>query len=56
MNSPYCREINVLLYNGSEEAGLGGSRETAEVPSGQPRGLVPPPQKLGCALKPGPLD
>lgn len=32
MNSPYCREINVLLYNGSEKRGLDRSRVIAQVP------------------------
>lgn len=56
MNSPYCREINVLLYNGSEERGMGGSRETAEVPAGQPRMLVPTPQDPGWEGWPKPSN
>lgn len=54
MNSPYCGEINVLLYNGSEERGLGESRETVEVPAGQPRVLVPAPQEPGWDSWPRP--
>ena len=58
MNSPYCREINVLLYNGSRKGGWVGKQGdwASSIRSAKGSDVMLTPQEMCWALKHGALD